>query len=244
MSFDALREDEDRDKGRAKRLAGSYVAALVVLTAFLGVGIAFGGQIRKQVFEEEVDVKFVPPEPVKAAPAPPPPPPPPPKVAKAAPPKGEKRDAPPTELPSGPPAEGDPNHAKEEVVVGEANGCVGCTGTPAKAVTAKPVEAPRPPPAPPVQVAEVSTPPIPIHKAMPAYPEDARKQGVEAIVVVKFIVNELGRVEEPRVMKGHPLFDELVLAAVRTWTFQPATIDGQAVRMVRMVKIPFHLRHT
>ena len=61
---------------------------------------------------------------------------------------------------------------------------------------------------------------------------------------MKFIVSENGQVEEPKVIKGHPLFDEIVLAAVRTWTFQPATLDGKTVRMVRMVKIPFRLKHT
>jgi periplasmic protein TonB len=244
VSFDALRDDAERDQGRTKRLAGSYIVALVVLAAFLGVGAAFGGQIKKQLVEEEVDVKFVPPEPPKA---PPPPPPPPPKVAnKQPPPQGAKRDAPPTELPSGPPAEGDPNHAKEALPIGDENGCLGCTGNapaPKPTVTAPP-EPPAPPPPPVVQVAEASTQPVPLTKSMPAYPEDARKQGIEAVVVVKFIVSENGQVEEPRVIKGHPLFDEIVLAAVRSWTFQPATLDGKTVRMVRMVKIPFRLKHT
>ena len=83
VSLDDWGKREDDDAGRAKRLAGSYVAAAVLVATLLGVGIAFGGQIKKQVFDEEVDVKFVPPEPVKAAPPPPPPPPPPPKMAAA-----------------------------------------------------------------------------------------------------------------------------------------------------------------
>jgi len=95
-----------------------------------------------------------------------------------------------------------------------------------------------------MQVAEVSTQPVPRSKSMPAYPEDARKQGIEAVVVVKFVVTEDGRVEDARIVKGHPLFDDAVLASVRDWTFEPATLDGQAVRMVRMVKIPFRLKHS
>jgi periplasmic protein TonB len=95
-----------------------------------------------------------------------------------------------------------------------------------------------------MQVAEVSTPPLAVSKAMPAYPEQARKQGIEALVVVRFVVSENGQVEEPKILKGHPLFDDVVLSSVRTWTFQPATLEGKAVRMVRMVKIPFRLRHS
>lgn len=79
---------------------------------------------------------------------------------------------------------------------------------------------------------------------MPAYPDDARKQGIEALVVVKFVVGEDGEVSDVKIVKGHPLFDEVVLAAVRSWSFEPATLDGKPVRMARMVKIPFRLKHS
>jgi protein TonB len=157
------------------------------------------------------------------------------------------QDAPPTELPKGPPEEGDPTRPKEEGVGGDPNGVLGGTGRGGIAPAPKPVEPPpppEPPPLPVMQVAEVSTPPVPVAKSMPGYPEDARKQGIEALVVVKFVVSENGQVEEPRIVKGHPLFDDVVLASVRGWTFQPATLEGRPVRMVRMVKIPFRLKHS
>lgn len=249
MSLDWGRAEDTEDSARTKRLAGSYVAALVLVAAVLGVGIVFGGKIKKQVLEEEVTVKLVPPEPVKAAP-PPPPPPPPPKAAirNLNPgPKGAAREAPPTELPKGPPEEGDPNKPKEELADGDPNGVLGGTGRGGSGMPApKPIEPPPPPPppAPIVQVAEAATPPIARSKTMPAYPEDARKQGIEALVIVKFIVTEDGHVENVRVIKGHPLFDDAVLASVREWTFEPATLDGRPVRMTRMVKIPFRLKHS
>ena len=247
MSLDEWARGGDEEAGRAKRIAGSYVAALVLVATLLGVGIAFGGQIKKQVFEEEVDVKFVPAEPAKAPP-PPPPPPPPPKMAAATPAAlGQKRDAPPREVPTEAPREGDPNDAKPEGPAGEGdpNGVLGGTGH--GGVAAKPVEiapAPPPPPAPILQIAEVSTPPVPLAKAMPAYPDDARKQGLEAVIVVKFVVGDDGQVEDVTIVKGHPLFDAVVLAAVSGWTFEPATLEGKAVRMVRLVKIPFRLKHS
>ena len=248
MSLDWGKRDED-EAGRAKRLAASYVAAAVLVATLLGVGIAFGGQIKKQVFEEEVDVKFVPPEPAKPAPPPPPPPPPPPlpRMAAQTPAAlGQKHDAPPTEVPKDAPREGDPNDAKAEGPAGEGdpNGVVGGTGR--GGLAPKPVEtappAPPAPPAPVLQIAEVSTPPVPRAKSMPAYPDDARRQGIEALVVVKFIVDESGSVSDVKIVKGHPLFDEVVLASVRTWTFEPATLEGKPVRMARMVKIPFRLK--
>ena len=250
MSLDWGRPEDAGDSARTKRLAGSYVAALVLVAAVLGVGIVFGGQIKKQVLEEEeVTVKLVTPEPVKAAPPPPPPPAlPKPAVRNANPgPKGAAHDAPPTELPKGPPAEGDPNQPKEEMAGGDPNGVVGGTGRgggiPAPA-SVEPPSPPAPPPAAITQIAEAATPPIARAKTMPAYPEDARRQGIEALVVVKFTVTEDGRVENPTVVKGHPMFDDVVLASVREWTFEPATLDGHAVRMTRMVKIPFRLKHS
>lgn len=249
MSLDWGRGDE-RDAGRAKRLAGSTVTALVVVAGMLAVGIAFGGQIKKQVFEEEVDVKFVPPEAPKPAPPPPPPPPPPPapKIAsKSPPPLGSKVDAPPTEIPKEAPKEGDPNRAVAEGPQGEGdpNGVVGGTGRGGGGAVVAPtptVAAPPAPPAPPMQIAEVSTAPVPRSKSMPAYPDDARKQGIEAVIVVKFIVTETGAVEDIKILKGHPLFDAAVLASVQSWTFDPATLEGKPVRMARMVKIPFRLK--
>jgi protein TonB len=247
---DWSRAEDAGDSARTKRLAGSYIAALVLVAGVVGVGIVFGGQIKKQVLEEEVTVKLVPPEPVKAAPPPPPPPPPPPKPAIHYPspgPNGAAHDAPPTELPKGPPDEGDPNKPKEEVADGDPNGVVGGTGRGGGIPAPKPVEAPPPPPPPPapiVQVAEAATPPIARSKTMPAYPEDARKQGIEALVIVKFIVTEDGHVDDVRIVKGHPLFDDAVLTSVRQWSFEPATLDGHPVRMARMVKIPFRLKHS
>lgn len=242
---------EEADTGRAKRLAGSYAVAAGLVAAVLVIGVVFGGQIKKQVLDEEVNVKFVPPEPVKAAP-PPPPPAPAPKVATATqrPKLGSVTEAPPTELPKGPPVSGDPNKPKEEGPDGEGdpNGCVGCTGKGGPAVAPKPVEtAPPAPPAPllpPMQVAEVSTPATITSKTMPAYPEEARKQGIEAVVIVKLIIDEAGRLEDVKIAKGHPLFDEVVLAAIRSWTFEPATLEGKPVRMAKLVKIPFRLKAT
>lgn len=255
MSLEDWRSGEQGERGRASRLAGSYVAAAAVVAALLGVGVAFGGRIKKQVFEDEVDVKFVPPppEPVKAAPPPPPPPPPrkaaPPKVASASPAAlGEHKDAPPTEIPKARPDEDDPSRAKAESQLGEGDpdGVIGGAGRGgAGPVPSAPVpEAPAPFVAPVLQIAEVSQPPVALSKAMPAYPEGARTQGIEALVIVKFVITETGEVERITIVKGHPLFDDVVLRAVRSWTFRPALLEGKPVRMARMVKIPFRLKAT
>lgn len=254
MPLETWGRREDEDEGRAKRLAGSYAAAFVVVGGLLLLAALFGGEIKKQVLEEEVEVKFVAPE-KKAAPPPPPPPPPPsppPSKPKAAmqgppPPLAPKVDAPPTEIPKERPAEADPSKAVTEVPYGEGdpNGCVGCTG---KRGGGGGAPAPSASPAPPAtslrpyQIAEVTTPPVALTKTMPAFPEEARKQGVDMVVVVKFVVTENGNVEDIKILTGHPTLDDAVIAALRGWKFTPGTLDGKPVRVVRKMKFPFHLR--
>jgi len=233
----------DGDDGRGKRLAGAYAVAALLVGGLLVAGAVFGDQIKKQVFEEEVEVKFVAPE---KKPEPPPPP----KVRPAKqgppPPLAAKVDAPPTEIPKEKPREDDPSKAMNAVPFGEGdpNGCVGCTGKPGGGGGATPPPTPPPPaPAPRAyQIVEVTTPPVALAKTMPAFPDEARKQGIDMVVIVKFIVTENGDVDDIKVLDGHPTLDQTVIDALRTWKFTPGTLDGKVVRVARKMKFPFHLR--
>ncbi len=249
VSLEAWSNGDPRDAGRARRLLFSYVAASIVVAALLAVSVVFGGQIRKQVFDEPVDIKFVPPA-ERKEPPPPPPPPPPPLARKAKarsegppPPLAARVDATPTELPKAKPPETDPSAAVTSVPFGQGdpNGCVGCTGKPGGGGGFPDASAPRTP-SRPYQVAEVTTAPVAISKTMPSYPDEARKQGVDTVVIVKFVVTENGDVEDVTVVRGHPTLDAVVVQAVTTWKFTPGTLDGTRVRVVRLMKFPFHLR--
>jgi periplasmic protein TonB len=68
----------------------------------------------------------------------------------------------------------------------------------------------------------------------PAYPDDARGDGIEGDVRLELIVGVSGLVESARVVQGvgHGL-DDAALRAIRQFRFAPATKDGRAVR-VRM----------
>ncbi|MEC8770845.1 MAG: energy transducer TonB [Planctomycetota bacterium] len=51
-----------------------------------------------------------------------------------------------------------------------------------------------------------------------------------ATVVLIFIVDENGRVQEPKVQRTtNPAFDRSALAAIRQWKFEPAKAQGRAV---------------
>lgn len=74
------------------------------------------------------------------------------------------------------------------------------------------------------------------------YPEAARRAGIEGRVYVQFIVNEQGRVEDPRVIRGiGGGADEEALQAVRDAEFQPGLQRGRPVRVQYSLPIVFQL---
>ena len=119
----------------------------------------------------------------------------------------------------------------------EGNGPLAGTG--AASDSAPKVEAPY---AGPVQSNEDVDPPVVLRKTSPSVPEEARAQGIESTVVVRFVVTEVGDVVDAVVIEGNELFHGAVLEAIRSWKFKPASLFGRAVRFTKLVRIPFRLR--
>jgi periplasmic protein TonB len=76
----------------------------------------------------------------------------------------------------------------------------------------------------------------------PNYPASARAEGRTGEVMVEFIVDESGRVQEPHVMRSSdPVFDAAAVTAVGKWRFEPGTLNSRVVRFRMIVPIVFHL---
>jgi len=76
------------------------------------------------------------------------------------------------------------------------------------------------------------------------YPEMARKAGIEGRVIVQFIVNENGEVEDPRVIRGiGGGCDEEALRAVQTVKFKPGRQRGEPVRVQYSLPVIFRLQN-
>lgn len=89
---------------------------------------------------------------------------------------------------------------------------------------------------------EVEQPPELVAAVPPAYPPALRRAGVEGRVVVVFVVDEQGRVLDPRVERStRPEFEGPALEAVRKWRFRPGQKDGQPVRTFLRQPIRFSL---
>jgi protein TonB len=69
-----------------------------------------------------------------------------------------------------------------------------------------------------------------VHQVAAGYPTELRSQGLEGTVTLIFIVDDTGRVVNPRVEKSsHTAFEAPALDAVRQWKFEPAIKAGKRV---------------
>jgi len=81
-------------------------------------------------------------------------------------------------------------------------------------------------------VADLEKRPEPVSQVAPA---------VEGVVTLVFVLDETGRVEEPRVENSsRPEFEKPALDAIRKWRFSPGLKDGQPVRTY--IRIPMRFR--
>ena len=90
-------------------------------------------------------------------------------------------------------------------------------------------------------VADLDKPPELISSVAPNYPAEMRKTSTPGSVTLLFLLDEDGRVNEPRVdNSSHPAFEQPALEAVRKWRFRPGTKDGEPVKTY--MKLPLRFR--
>ena len=80
---------------------------------------------------------------------------------------------------------------------------------------------------------ELDTTPKIARRVDPVYPPIAARQKISALVIVSALVDEKGKVIDAKVLRGAASklgFDEASLAAIRKFTFTPATKDGKKVK--------------
>ena len=72
---------------------------------------------------------------------------------------------------------------------------------------------------------------LPIVKANPKYPRRAQLRGIEGYVVLEYVVDETGRVVNPRVLEAKPrrTFDKAAIEATHLYRYLPAVKEGQPI---------------
>jgi TonB family protein len=74
----------------------------------------------------------------------------------------------------------------------------------------------------------------------PVATDVALEAGVWGDVTVDAVIDEQGNVVDAQIVKGLPMgLDQQALAAVRTWKFKPATLEGKPVKVRTDVKVTF-----
>ena len=95
----------------------------------------------------------------------------------------------------------------------------------------------------PIAAERATTPARLLTFASPAYPAEARAQGIEARVVLEIVVDTAGRVKSTRVARSAgPGFDDAALVAIRSYRFAPAKLDGRAVSVRMPWSVEFQLQ--
>jgi len=112
----------------------------------------------------------------------------------------------------------------------------------------RPVAAPPPPVAKPVERQVVKTPPSTQGRGaritQPEYPPASRRAGEEGTVQLQVLVLESGRAGEVKVARssGFPKLDEAAINEVkRNWRFVPGKEDGKPVSMWHTFAVTFRL---
>jgi protein TonB len=178
---------------------------------------------------------------------PPPPPPPPPPAAMSsltrralpAPARDSGRFTAPIEVPDEVAPERGVDLGVEGGVAGGVEG--GVAGGIVGAVVGGLAPAPRPPP-PLVRVGGQLKPPRLVKRVQPAYPPLAEQARVAALVILEAEVDAHGSVRQVRVLRGHPLFDEAAVGAVRQWIYEPLLLNGQPTPFLVTVTMNFSVK--
>ena len=84
------------------------------------------------------------------------------------------------------------------------------------------------------------TEPVPVLQTPPRYPPGERSKRTEGEVIVRLTIADDGTVEGADVIRSlSRRMDAEAIRAARTWRYEPARLNGQPVRVFRIVSIRF-----
>jgi protein TonB len=91
-------------------------------------------------------------------------------------------------------------------------------------------------------MAELDQAPRVMFQPAPQYPPELKKKKIQGTVYVLFIVDQEGRVRDPKIQKSdNTAFDVPAMNAVKKWRFEPGKVGGKAVQFRMRVPLTFAL---
>jgi protein TonB len=87
----------------------------------------------------------------------------------------------------------------------------------------------------------VDVAPRPIVQPPMPYPPRAKAQGLQGYVLLSVLISPTGSVERVKVLEADPpgVFDDVAVAGVQQWKFEPAQYQGEAVRVWARQRVRF-----
>jgi protein TonB len=231
--------DQRLDTLRVRRLVvGTIVGAISVVAGMSFIILTSKGVAASEEEDDgPIEVQLA----AEPEPEPPPPPPPPPEATKAAP---RPKLAVPTTISDEKLEEKEPTKdlLQNEKMEEEPKAAPAVT-TAAPAPPPPPVVRERAQPKKPIRLTEDMPKPVKLSGSeRPEYPSDAKSQGIEGVVIVRYVIAEDGSVKDVKALKGPPELHATCIATVKAWRFQPIIVDGKPQAVVRMVRFPFRIK--
>lgn len=80
-----------------------------------------------------------------------------------------------------------------------------------------------------------------VKKVDPVYPAEARKAGVQGVVILEAMTDIDGRVKSVEILRSVPELDDAALTAMKQWVYEPMIIDGKPQPVTFTVTMRFKL---
>jgi periplasmic protein TonB len=81
-----------------------------------------------------------------------------------------------------------------------------------------------------------------VKKVPPEYPELAKAARLGAVIIMEAQVDTKGLVQSVNVLRGHPLFDEAAMTAVKQWRYRPLLLNGEPTAFILTVTVTFNIQ--
>lgn len=80
-----------------------------------------------------------------------------------------------------------------------------------------------------------------LHRVLPAYPEYAKQNRIQGMVVMHALIDKEGRITDLKLVAGHRLFVPSTLEAVKQWRYRPYLVNGRVVEVETTITVNFNL---
>ena len=81
-----------------------------------------------------------------------------------------------------------------------------------------------------------------IKDVAPVYPEEAKANKIQGVVIVEALIGTDGKVKEAKVLRPVPVLEKAALEAVQQWEYTPTLLNGEPVEVIMTITVNFTLK--